>query len=266
MLIKNRLLTISKHLNNAILYSALLLFPLTTMAIVNMDGLHFDDKEDKFSADVDLTISGSSGNSTTSKAGLNTQFSWIEKNSINLAILGYQYGKSNNLRSVNKSFIHYRYIQKLKDSMDWELFGQLETNEFTRLSYRGLLGAGLRYSVAKSESHHAFLGIGAFYSKEEIEFTPGLTDDGVEEITRANFYFLSKYKITPVMSFSNVVYYQPRLNRLSDYRALLETKLDIKIQKDLSFRFRLDVEHDSAPSQTIKSTDVSYMTGLVFKF
>ena len=236
------------------------------MAIVNMDGLHFDNNEDKFSADVDFSISGSSGNSDTSKAVLNTQLDWVDQNSINLVILGYQYGESNNVRSVNKSFIHYRYIHKLNNSMDWELFGQLETNEFTRLSYRGLIGSGIRYSVVNTEKHRAFLGAGGFYSKEEIEFTPGLTDDGVEEITRANFYFLSKYKITSAMSFSNVVYYQPRLNRLSDYRALLETKLDIKIHKDLSFRLSLDIEHDSEPSQTIKSTDISYLTGFVFKF
>lgn len=236
------------------------------MAIVNMDGIHFDNNEDRFSTDIDLTVSGSSGNSTTSKAALNSQLSWIDQNSINLAILGYQYGESNNVRSVNKSFIHYRYIHKLKDSLDVEFFTQLEQNEFTRLSYRGLIGSGVRYSIANTDKHRGFLGVGAFYSKEEIEYTPGLTDDGIEEFTRANFYFLSKYKITPAISFSNVIYYQPQLNRASDYRALLDSKLDIKIRKDLSFRLSLDIQHDSEPSQTIKNTDVSYMTGLVFKF
>jgi len=266
VLIKSKSKNIATYICRTITYTFFLLLPITTMAIVNMDGIHFDNQEDTFSADVDLSVSGSTGNSTTSKAALNTQLNWIDENSINLAILGYQYGESNNVRSVNKSFIHYRYIHKLNNSIDWELFTQLETNEFTRLSYRGLLGSGLRYSIAKSEKHRAFLGAGAFYSKEEIEFTPGLTDDGVEEITRANFYFLSKYKITPTMSFSNVVYYQPGLDRISDYRALLETKLDIKIHKDLTFRLSLDIEHDSEPSQTIKSTDISYMTGLVIKF
>lgn len=266
MLIKNKSKNIVTFICKAIINTFLSLLPVTTMAIVNMDGLHFDNQEDTFSADVDLSVSGSTGNSTSSKAALNTQLNWIDENSINLAILGYQYGENNNVRNVNKSFIHYRYIHKLNNSIDWELFTQLETNEFTRLSYRGLLGSGIRYSITNSETHRAFLGAGAFHSKEEIEFTQGLTDDGIEEITRANLYFLSKYKITSTMSFSNVIYYQPRLNRLSDYRALLESKLDIKIHKDLTFRLSLDVEHDSEPSQTIKSTDVSYMTGLVIKF
>lgn len=248
------------------MYSSLLVFPITSMAIVNMDGLHFNNNEDKFSADIDLTLSGASGNSTASKAALNTQLNWINENSINLAILGYQYGKNNNVRSVNKSFVHYRYIHKLNDSLDLEIFTQLETNEFTRLSYRGLFGSGVRFSIANTNEHRGFLGVGAFYSKEEIEFTQGLTDDGAEEFARANFYFLSKYKITPEFSFSNVVYYQPRVNRVSDYRALFESKLDIQINKGTSFRLSIDIEHDSEPSQTIKSTDVSYMTGFVLKF
>lgn len=239
---------------------------MPAVAIVNMDGLHFDKKEDSFTADLDLTVKGSSGNSQSSTVALNTQLSWITDKSINLAILGYQYGESNDVRSVNKAFIHYRYIYQLNNTMVLELFTQLETNEFTRLSYRGLLGTGLRFSVANSESHRAFLGVGGFYSKEETEFTVGQTDHGIEEFTRANLYFLSKYKVNSTVNFSNALYYQPRLSRFSDYRALLESKFDFKINKDLSFRLSLDIEHDSEPSQTIKSTDVSYMSGLISAF
>jgi len=242
------------------------MFSLTATAIVNMDGLHFDSEEETFNVYLDLTASGSSGNSNTTKAALNTQFSWIAEKSINLAILGYQYGESNNDRVVNKSFIHYRYIRKFNNIMDWELFTQLEQNEFTRLSYRALLGLGVRFSVAKSEKHRAFLGAGGFYSKEKTAFTAGLTDDGVEEFTRASFYFLSKYKISSAINFSNALYYQPRLSSLSDYRALLESKFDFKINDSLSFRLSLDVAYDSQPSQTIETTDVSYMTGLTFNF
>ncbi|MCW9031710.1 MAG: DUF481 domain-containing protein [Gammaproteobacteria bacterium] len=231
-----------------------------------MDGLHFDNNQNTFTAALDLSVSGSSGNSDTSKAALNTQVNWISDKSINLALLGYQYGESNNVRSVNKAFVHYRYIRQINNAFDWEVFGQLEKNEFTRLSYRGLLGTGIRYSLAKSEQHRAFFGFGGFHVKEETEVTAGLTDDGVEEYTRANFYLLSKYNVKPAISFSNAIYYQPRFNTMSDYRALLESKFDFKINEDLSFRLSLDIEHDSDPSQSIKETDISYMTGLIVNF
>lgn len=246
--------------------SSLSFYPVITYAIVNMDGIHFDNKEKEFAADLDISISGTSGNSNTQKASLNTQLSWITEKSIHLVILGSQYGENNNVRSVNKSFMHYRYIHQLNNSFDWEMFGQLETNEFTRLSYRGLVGTGVRYSLAKSAKHHAFLGLGGFYSKEKTEITAGLTDDGIEEINRANFYLLSKNQANSHLSFSTALYYQPRLDRAEDFRALLETRFDFKINKELSFRLSLDIEHDSEPSQSIKKTDTSYMTGLVISF
>lgn len=254
------------QLNRVILLMALSACSFNAVAIVNMDGIHFDHQAKVFTADLDLSVSGSSGNSETSKTEFNSQLSWITKKSINLVILGYQYGESDSVRSINKSFIHYRYIHQLNNDYDWELFAQLEKNEFTRLSYRGLLGTGLRYSLARSEQHHAFLGFGVFHSKEKTAQTTGLTDEGVEEFARANFYLLSKYKVKPSISFSNAIYYQPRISRSSDYRALLESKFDFKINEKLSFRLKLNVEHDSEPSQSIKSTDVSYLTGLAFSF
>ena len=244
----------------------LLMLPVQSMAIVNMDALHFDNVKDNFTVDMNLAISGASGNSNRSKTALNTQFTWQNEKSINLAVFGYQYGESNSIRSENKSFIHYRYIYRLNNTMDLELFTQLEKNEFTRLSYRGLLGSGLRFSVANTNQHHAFVGAGAFYSQEKIEFISGLTDDGIEKFSRANLYFLSQYEINPSIRFSNVLYYQPRLSRFSDYRALLDSKIDFKVNDNLNFRLSLDVSYDSEPSQSIKSTDISYMTGLTFNF
>jgi len=240
--------------------------PLSAIAIVNMDGLHFGKNKDAFTADLDVRVSGSSGNSRKSEAALDGQFSWMGEKSINLAIFGFLYGENDQVRNMNKAFMHYRFIRQLSDSTDWELFAQLEKNEFTRLSYRGLMGAGLRFDVFQSQQHHAFLGLGGFYSKEKVEFVSGLSDHGIYNFTRANLYFLSKYKINSAVSFSNVFYFQPRLNQFSDYRALFQTKLDFKINKTLSFRLSLDVEKDSKPSQTIKSTDINYMTGLKLNF
>lgn len=253
-------------LKSIAIYSLLLTLPYTATAIVNMDSIHFDNKKDQFTAAIDIKVSGSTGNSNTSKTSINSQLTWIADKKINLIILGYQQGSNNDVRTVNKSFIHYRYIYQINQQFDWEFFTQLETNEFTRLSYRGLMGTGARYSIAKSETHHAYLGFGGFYSKEKIETKSGLTDDGVNEFYRANFYLLSKYKVNKTIGLSNVLYYQPRLNKFSDYRALLETKLDFKINQELSFRLSFDITHDSEPSQTIEKTDISYMTGLIYKF
>ena len=231
-----------------------------------MDGLHFKNSEKDFSAVMDFKVDGASGNSDTSNIALDTQLSWIEDNYINLAIVGHKYGKNNNTVSTNKSFVHFRHIHKITTSYDWEIFTQIEQNKFTRLIYRDLIGAGLRHNAFNSDKHQAFFGAGAYYTKEKIEQTPGLTDDGTDTYFRANFYFLSKYKITPDISLTNAIYYQPRLNRFSDYRALVQSKFDFKMNDNLKLRLSIDIEHDNEPSQTIEKTDVSYLTGLVFSF
>ena len=61
----------------------LLMLPVQSMAIVNMDALHFDNVKDNFTVDMNLAISGASGNSNRSKTALNTQFTWQNKKSIN---------------------------------------------------------------------------------------------------------------------------------------------------------------------------------------
>jgi len=240
--------------------------PVTTMAIVNMDSLHFSDTVERFASDIDLTVSDASGNTDSFNMALNSQFSWISTKSINLAILGHEYGETNGLRNINKTFVHYRNINSIEHDLDWEVFTQLEKNEFTRLSYRGLAGVGLRYSVFKSEMHHAYLGAGGFYSAEKTEFTQGLTDHGKEERARANFYYFSKYKISDNLSFSSALYYQPDVSYFSDFRALLDSKLDFTMHKNMHFRLTLEVEHDSKPSQTVERTDIQYMTGIKYHF
>lgn len=235
-------------------------------AIVNMDGLHFKDSDKTFSSDFELNLSGSTGNSENSTAAANGQFSWKKEKSINLAILGYQYGEVNQIENTNKSFIHLRHIHNINDSYDAEFFTQIEQNNFTRLEYRGLLGTGLRFTPLESSDHHAFIGIGAFYSKEKIKPVTGLTDEGIETAVRANLYFLTKHKFTSHLNNSNAFYYQPDIEEFSDYRALFQSKLDFKINENLKFRLSLDVSHDSKPSQTIKKTDFSYLTGVVVSY
>ena len=251
---------------NIIVTALFLLIPYSATAIVNMDGLHFKNSQKDFSAVMDFKVDGASGNSDNSNIALDTQLSWIEDNYINLAIFGYKYGKNNNTVSANKSFVHFRHIHKIITSYDWEVFTQIEQNKFTRLSHRGLIGAGLRHNTFNSDNHQAFFGAGAYYTKEDIEQTTGLTDDGTETYFRANLYFLSKYKISPNISFTNAAYYQPRLNRFSGYRALVQSKFDFKMNDNLKLRLSIDIEHDNEPPQSIEKTDVSYLTGLVFSF
>ena len=258
---------ISSTLRSSVIFLGLWLTLLQpAQAIVNMEALHFKKQQEGVSGDMSLLFSGSAGNSVSSNISLAGQLNWIRENTINLILLGYQYGKSNGVVSADNSFVHFRHIQKISAVTDWEAFAQLEDNKFTRLSYRALLGGGLRFSVWASENHNAYLGVGAFHSKEEIASRVGLTDQGVEELNRGNFYLFSHYQLKPTLKWSNAVYYQPSLSEFSDFRALFQSSFDFKINQHLNFTISLDINHDSQPAQSVKQTDTSYRSGLKWQF
>ena len=141
----------------------------------------------------------------------------------------------------------------------------MEKNEFTRLSRRSLLGAGLRFNFSSGNSK-IILGAGAFRSREDIEAREGLTDEGIEELTRGNFYILSRHPINKAVRLSQTLYYQPDTSNWSDYRILFEGDIVVKLNEMLDMKVSLDVAHDSLPPQSIEETDTSLKVGVQFDF
>jgi putative salt-induced outer membrane protein YdiY len=234
-------------------------------AIVNMDNLHLQSYQQGFNGSADLMLSGTSGNTDTSLVSFNTQMQWNTGSAINLLLLGSDYGESNGVRNVNKHFVHGRHIRPWLDNTDYEFFAQVEKNEFTRLSRRSLLGAGLRFNFT-SGKNKLILGAGAFRSVEDIESGEGLTDEGIDELTRGNFYILSRHPISKAVQLSQTLYYQPDTSNWSDYRILFEGDIVVKLNETLDMKVSLDVAHDSEPPQTIEETDASLKVGIQFDF
>lgn len=105
-------------------------------AIVNMDDLHFKKHQQGMSGNVNFQASSSSGNTESSNVSFNNQLQWNSQAHINLLVLGYEYGETNNTRNLNKSFIHGRHVRQYSERLDYEFYAQVEENEFTRLTYR----------------------------------------------------------------------------------------------------------------------------------
>jgi len=63
-----------------------------------------------------------------------------------------EYGKSNGVEDTSKAFAHLRYIHALtnNEKLRYELFAQLENDQFRQIKSRVLGGAGLRYKIFNS--------------------------------------------------------------------------------------------------------------------
>jgi putative salt-induced outer membrane protein YdiY len=226
-----------------------------------------NDKAVAFAGQLNLAVSGKNGNTRNFKAGLGGRLQWFETDYTRFIVLNHEYGESADVQDTDKSFLHLRHIEYYSDALAWELFAQLERNEFTRLSLRALAGAGVRWTLLQQPVNHAFdLGLGAFYSAEELDETPGTTDGGRDNVTRGNIYLVYKYKISDNARLTNTAYYQPSIEEASDYRLLDQFGLQVDLNASLTLNISIDVAKDNQPPQNIKATDASYTTSLGYKF
>lgn len=237
-------------------------------AIVNTEEMRVEEPEPGWSGRLSLAVTGQSGNTDKSSVSVGGRLQWHEKPRTDFIVFNHSSGKTAGVRDTNRSFLHARHIQDFGPRRAWEAFGQAEENEFTRLSFRGLLGGGLRWESFESDDGDLAIttGAGAFYSREELEPFPGATDAGVDTLVRGNFYVIVKYRLNERVRLGSTTYYQPATSNHRDYRALEQATLTVNLVRRLDLKLSLDVTHDNRPPQFVKKTDTIYRTGIEYKF
>lgn len=242
-------------------------YALPASAIVNVENMRVGPAAPGLSGNLDLSLSGKRGNTNKDEYGVDGRIQNNSDNVTNFIVASYDYGEVSNVANTDKSFLHGRHVDQFQPRRAWEAFVQAEKNEFARLSFRGLTGGGLRFTLAeKPEQLGLYLGAGAYWSRETLDQRSGLTDHGTEEFSRANFYLVYKHKLNSQLSLISTTYYQPRLSEGGDFRALEQAGLAVKMTENLSIKLSLDITHDSRPPQSIDKTDTSYNTSLSYQF
>ena len=251
----------------AALAAGLWSLPISVSAIVNIENMRVGQAEIGLSGNIDLSISGNRGNTDKNEYGLDTRIQNSTEVMTDFIVASYDYGAASTITNTNKTFIHARHVMQFQSSRAWEAFVQAEQNEFARLSFRGLIGGGLRFTLAETpERLGLYLGAGAFWSRETLDQRPGLTDYGSENFSRANLYLVYKHKLNQQLSLVSTTYYQPRLSEISDFRALEQAGLAVKMTNNLGIKLSLDIAHDSRPAQSVDKTDISYNTRFSYQF
>lgn len=250
------------------LFFIFVVYSSSAAAIVNIENIRVsgEDKTEGFDGKINLDISGKSGNTQKIKAGLGGRIQWYKKTGTRFVVLNYEYGESSDIKDTDKTFLHFRNIGYQNKEWAWEIFAQFESNEFTRLSLRTLLGGGFRWRILHDKGQTAYLGLGVFRAKEKLESSVLVTDEGISYNSRLNLYAVYKYTISDHSRFLNTIYYQPDMSDMEDYRLLEQFSLQLDITDNLSFKVSVDVAHDNRPPQLIKQTDTSYNTGFEYKF
>ena len=250
------------------LLTALMLgWGIAAHAIVNIEALHTGEPPRGYSGTANVSVDGQSGN--TDKLGVNAgaRLQWHGGTVTNFAILRYSYGQTSGIEDTNKLFTHARHIRQVSDKTAYEGFIQAERNIFNRLSFRGLLGGGIRLKLADTPDIKTIhLGLGGFFSRETLEKRAGTTDAGSDNTWRVNTYLNYVQQLNQSVRVLSTTYYQPAVDDFSDFRLLEDATLSVKMTDTLSLNLSLNLAHDSKPPQSVKNTDTTYSTGVEYSF
>lgn len=229
------------------------------LGIVNIEDGNWQLTKNGNTINLFASLEGSSGN--TEKQSFSLGGRWqVKHDEVSAFIIADgEYGESSGATNTNKKFLHGRYISRLTSGFAWEIFGQAESDEFKRLESRWLAGGGGRWFLADETNYQNYLGLGAFYSREKINFSNS-ADSGSVSQNRLNAYWVYRSKVSDRITFLNTIYWQPSFKDSSDFRALNQFALSIDIAEKLKWKWQTNISYDSMPPSDVEKQDVTYST------
>ncbi|GMR20625.1 MAG: hypothetical protein BMS9Abin36_1221 [Gammaproteobacteria bacterium] len=256
-------------LRNTVLFYASLVITLaapSSHAIVNMEDLHLVTPDAGFSGQFKLAANGASGNSPRSNVSAGLRVQWHQPRYTDFLVVDGARSSSNDDLTGNKAFLHLRHIHHISEGWSIEGFAQTQYNEFTRLSYRGLVGSGVRIGPAYSDqSLAAYLGAGMFYEREIID-DKNAADAGSNNFWRGNIYGVIKVSINESTRLAVSSYYQPVVDDTKDYRLLANTVLRIRLTDNIYLDLEYALSYDSQPPEDVERTDSTFRTAVNLGF
>ena len=186
-------------------------------------------------------------------------------------VVTFQQGKQGGKLYTDKGFVHLRGAHSINNHLSLEIFTQKQFNESILLKDRNLVGGGIRVSVLKQRANtkdsprlNLYLGIGGMWENEAIN---DKQHGEVEtNIIRSTNYLSSTWRIDKRFVVLVTAYYQPYLQRFSDFRILSESRFQFHVTESVSFNIRLSFRYDSEPPTGVEAHDLEIINGLSYKF
>ncbi len=244
------------------IFPALFFFSSFASAFISLDPPVIGEKK---GWDGEIGISGkySSGNSDTASAGLGGKAQYSTQTWLFYSIASYSYGESNDLKDTNEGILHLRYVHEITDTpYDYEFFVQTEFNEFQDVKTRDLAGANIRRDLS-GYFDKCYVGVGLFHSYMEPDIISDV--DPVYKRIKMNTYLSLVKDINEHFSITYLGFYQPNVEKFSDYRTFQILQLNTAITDNITLSLDLQHKHNSTPYHHVEENDFKSSINLKYK-
>lgn len=261
-----------KFLYSSVLFLSLSVITISGFSQVNTEKFRKFSAREGFLFNVGFRFGYSSGNSDYVSTDGTFRLDYNAKRNNAFLVGSYDYKESEAAKITNKGFVHLRGIHSINKTLATEIFLQQEFNEFLHLEDRKLGGASFRTKImdfASKDSLSGFishLGLGLFYEHEVYDVVTEETVKTEKNTFRVSSYLTFDWNISSRINCWAVVYYQPNIKKISDFRGIMETGMEIWIIGKLHFTIDLSYRYNNQPIGDVKRYDTVIKNGLRYSF
>jgi hypothetical protein len=181
-----------------------------------------------------------------------------------LALSG-DYTRLDGTVSVAKWFGHARHAYELSSRVEWEEYGQIESDRFRRVTLRALAGTGPRVALLRRPGLEIHYGASYMYEHTNLD-TAAPAGPGEGKAHRFSNYVSLWHEAHERIVLSSVTYAQPRFSRPADVTLLSVNGAEFVIVPRLRSRLDATLRYDSVTPADVHSADFELKSALELVF
>ena len=182
-----------------------------------------------------------------------------------LFLTNYNLIRANKERFIDNGFQHFRFNHQIRKRIEYEFFTQAQFNNQVRITFRGLVGNGLRYQLLNNPKGQIFMGLAYMFEYDEIKIISDVITK-FRDHRMSSYISLSLQPFSDNFSIANTTYFQPVLNNFSDQRLSSQTSLNFVISKRLTFTSVFSITTDTRVPENVPATYYSLKNGIRWSF
>jgi uncharacterized protein DUF481 len=230
--------------------------------IVNVQPLITDPRRQGLDAAIDASLDVRTGNTQLLLVSGSALVRYRHQRQLVFLLARQDYGTEGGERFLSKDFEHLRYRLTLTEALELECFVQHDRDEFRRLAWRAVWGAGPRFPVVATDAVDLAFGIAYMEELERLDHAPE-PDAGQQQLAhRLSTYVAFALRLNERVRAGQTVYAQPRFSQPKDIRVLSETELLVALGTVVSLKATVSLGYDSYPPDGRHALDTVTKMGL----
>ena len=235
-------------------------------AQVNVETLRRDEDQEGFSGSIGLDLSTRTGNVELVMFGIGGRMDYVGDNVTTFLVGSGDFGWQGEERFSNESLLHLRQVYRRGSRFRPEAFVQVNHDRSRLLTFRGLVGGGLRIGVYRGAAVRFWWGSDYMFEHERLNLGSNAVHPSRPSVHRWSNYLTLKARFGEQTVLAWAAYIHPRVDDVDDVRILSEARLVVELSHPVSLVVSHHLRYDSRPPEGTVSLDTAGKSGIAVEF